>query len=186
MRNNTACSYSIRSTVASYYSNFKSRDAIFNKQECIVIMLLCLNHGHLEHKQKADLHGYDQLLSYWSSYGNLYDITLSHCPDHSFTTRYCNKRPCMVLLLNGVAMQPRFISTMSWFSPGGPLAAKRTIHGSHSWSGSPGRPSTETQFAVDGPGDHLRHDIYPLPRLSPDSPQLLANSTDTWLDSWWA
>ena len=31
--------------------------------------------------------------------------------------------------------QPRFISTMSWFSAGVPLVAKRTIHGSHSWSG---------------------------------------------------
>ena len=41
--------------------------------------------------------------------------------------------------------QPQFITAMSWFSAGGPLAAKRIIHGSHSWSG---RPSTATQFAV--------------------------------------
>ena len=34
------------------------RDAISNKQECIAIMLLCLDHGHSEYKQKADLHGY--------------------------------------------------------------------------------------------------------------------------------
>ena len=27
--------------------------------------------------------------------------------------------------------QPRFIYTMSWFSAGGPLAAKRPVHGSH-------------------------------------------------------
>ena len=67
-------------------------------------------------------------------YGNLYDITLSRCPVHSFATCYCNKRPCMVLLLNGACSQPWFISTMSRFSAGGPLAAKQTIHGSHSWS----------------------------------------------------
>ena len=36
----------------------KSHDAIFNKQECIAIMLLCLKHGHSEHKQKVDVHGY--------------------------------------------------------------------------------------------------------------------------------
>ena len=45
----------------------------------------------------------------------------------------------------------------------GTLAAKGTIHGSHSWSGG---PSIATQFAADDPGtscggdpDHLRHDI---------------------------
>ena len=44
---------------------------------------------------------------------------------------------------------------------GGPLAAKRTIHGSHSWSGG---PSMATKFAIDDPGgpvvagDHLRRD----------------------------
>ena len=44
--------------------NFKIRVMLFsvNKQECIAIMLLCLNHGHSEHKQKAEVHGY----SYWS------------------------------------------------------------------------------------------------------------------------
>ena len=65
----------------------------------MVIMLLCLNHSHSEHEQKADVRGYMQLLKY----SNLYDITLSRCPDHQFAIRYCNKRPCMVLLLNGVA-----------------------------------------------------------------------------------
>ena len=32
---------------------------------------------------------------------------------------------------------------------GGPLAAKRTIYGSHTWSGG------TIYFATDGPGDHL-------------------------------
>ena len=35
---------------------------------------------------------------------------------------------------------------------GGPLVAKRTICGSHTWSG---RPSMATKFPTDGPGDHL-------------------------------
>ena len=39
----------------------KSHDAIFNKQRCIAIMLLCLNQGYSEHKQKANAHGYSSL-----------------------------------------------------------------------------------------------------------------------------
>ena len=60
-------------------------------------------------------------------------MTISHwvaAHSHSFQTRYCNKCPCMVKW----CCQPRFISTMSWFPVGGPLEAKRTIHGSHNWS----------------------------------------------------
>ena len=98
-------------------------------------------------------------------YGNLYDnITMSRCPDHSFATRYCNKRLCMVLLLNGVAshdLSPP--CTMSWFSPGGPLATKRTIHGSHIVGpGGTIYSNTICSRWSGGPvvaGDHLRRDI---------------------------
>ena len=44
---------------------------------------------------------------------------------------------------------------------GGPLAARRTIYGSHTWSGG---PSMATKIATNGPGgpvvagDHLRRD----------------------------
>ena len=128
----------------------KSCDAIFNKQECIVIMLFCLNHGHSEHKQKADMHGYSidfvhslpgtkcinlwlQLLKYGNLYGN---ITLSHCPDKLICYPLLQQMPMHGVVIKWCC-QAWFISTMSWFSPGGPLAAKQTIHGSYSWSGGP-------------------------------------------------
>jgi len=37
--------------------------------------------------------------------------------------------------------------------PGEPLPARRTIYGSHTWSGG---PSMAAKIAVDGPGNHLR------------------------------
>ena len=63
--------------------------------------------------------------------------------------------------LHSVGIPVTVLSTLSQFASGGPLAAKRTIHGSHTWSGG---PSTATQFAADGPGgpvmagDQLWHD----------------------------
>ena len=130
--------------------NFKTAwcSAIFNKQECIAIMLLRLNHSHSEHKPKADVHGYSyqSMATFMTTSG-----TLSRCSDHSFATRYYNKCPCMVLLLNGVASHDL---SLPWagFLPGdhlrlsGPSMA--TIVGL-------GGPSTATQFAIDDPGDQL-------------------------------
>ena len=53
----------------------------------------------------------------------IHDPLLQQTPMHGVIIKWC--------------CQPRFISTISWFSPGGPFAAKQTIHGSHSWSGGP-------------------------------------------------
>ena len=50
--------------------------------------------------------------------------------------------------LRSVGFPAVVLSNLNWFASGGPLAAKRTIHGSHTWSGG---PSTATQFAADGP-----------------------------------
>ena len=139
--------------------NFKITwcSAIFNKQECIAIMLLHLNHGHSEHKQKADMHGYSyqSMAIFMTSSG-----TMSRCSDHSFAIRYCNKPPHMVLLLNSVASHD-LASPWAGFLQGDHLRqsepSKATIVG-------PGGPSTATQFAVDGSGrpvvvgDHLLHD----------------------------
>ena len=134
--------------------NFKTAwcSAIFNKQECIAIMLLRLNHSHSEHKPKADVYGYSyrSMATFMTTYG-----TLSRCSDHSFATHYYNKYPCMVLLLNGVASH----DLSSLFSAGGPLAAKRTIHGNHSWSGGTIYSNTICHWWSRGPvvaGDHLR------------------------------
>ena len=149
---------SIKATVASCYSYWMkiliSCDAIFNKQECkqecIAIVLFCLNHGHSEHKQKDDVHGY----RYWSmatfmttSYWVAAQIT------HLQSANATNAHACMMLSW--------FISTMSWFSPRDHLR-----HSGPSMAAivGPGGPSTATQFAVDSPGepivvgDHLRCD----------------------------
>ena len=58
-------------------------------------------------------------------------------PDHSFTIRHCSK--CAWHFINShfvlLVFQPWFYPPWAGLLVGGPLAAKRTIHGSHTWSG---------------------------------------------------
>ena len=67
-----------------------------DEQECIAIMLLCLDHGHSE---KANLHGYSYEVwkPLWQHHTESLPRSLIRDP------LYCNKRPCIVLLLTGVA-----------------------------------------------------------------------------------
>ena len=103
-------------------------------------MLLCLNYGHSEHKQKADVHGY----SYWimATFTTTSHWIAAHV-DHSFATRYCNKHPCIVLLLDSVASH-KLSPPWAGFLPGDHLRKSKpsmaTIVGL-------GAPSTATQFA---------------------------------------
>ena len=67
-------------------------------------------------------------------------LSLHGCgPDHSFTIRHCNKHAWCMLLLNShfilSVVSAAVLSTLSRFASGGPLLAKRAIHGSHTWSG---------------------------------------------------
>ena len=59
---------------------------------------------------------------------NLYGVASSQYPVKHLGRTY-TERPKSVL---GICSKPADIIFM-----GGPLAAKRTIHGSHSWSGGP-------------------------------------------------
>ena len=134
------------------------------EQECIAIILLCLNHDHSEHKQKADVHG----CSYWSM---ATFMTTSHWVAAQIThsvrdwpTIATNAHAwcCYYMVLPAtIYLSPPWAG----FLPGdhlrksGPLAAKRTIHGSHSWSGGTIYSNTICRRWPGGPvvaGDHLR------------------------------
>ena len=96
--------------------------------------------------------------SYWSMATFMTSHWVVAQISHSRPAIATNAHACMVLLLNGVASHD-LSPPWAGFLPGdhlwqsGPLATKRTNHGSHI-VGS-GGPSTATQFGVDGPGDQL-------------------------------
>ena len=78
-------------------------------------------------------------------YDNLYqydNITLSHCPDHSFAIRPLLQQTPMHGVFIKWCCQPRFISIMSWLSAGGPCTCVKADH--------PWKPY------IVGPGDHLQ------------------------------
>ena len=73
------------------------------------------------------------------------------------------QKMCMALfrLNSHFVLSVWFLSTLNRFASGGPLAAKRTIHGSHTWSGGTIYGKIICRRWSGGPvvaGDQLRRD----------------------------
>ena len=105
-------------------------------------------------------------------HGNLDDNTaLSRYTQHAWSwprslIHYSPlQQTCIVLLLNShfvlSIVTAAVLSTLSRFASGGPLAAKRTVHGSHTWSGGTIYGNITCRRWSGGPvvaGDQLRRD----------------------------
>ena len=133
--------------------NFKTVwcSAIFNKQECIAIMLLCLNHDHSSQSMNRRLTCMVSATEVWQP--------LWQHHTESLLAQITHSRP--TIATNAHAL---YCVTIHDLSP--PLAG--FLLGDHLWQRpsmatkvGPGGPSTATQFPVEwsnGPGDHLWHD----------------------------